>query len=99
VNSSTAATPPAGEQALLGVLHGLELGDQGVGGLLVAVDQPDPAARRPVGPDVGDQRLQDPGPPVGDGFDLGHAVDLARVVADQLPEVGDGPGSSWRAAS
>ncbi|HEV2917630.1 MAG TPA: hypothetical protein VG673_00065, partial [Actinomycetota bacterium] len=35
---------------------------------------------------------QGPGPPGGDGLDLGHAVDLARVVADQLPEVGDGPG-------
>jgi hypothetical protein len=45
------------------------------------------------------QDPQDPGPPVGDGLDPGHAAGLARVVADQLPRWAMDRGSSWRAAS
>jgi hypothetical protein len=78
------------EQSLLGVLHRLELGDQRVAAGLVLVEQLGPAGRRPLGLDVGDQRLQEVGPLVDQGPDPLHPVHLPRVVADQAAELADG---------
>jgi hypothetical protein len=81
-----------GEQVLLLVLHGLELGDDRVRGHLVPVEQPDPAPRGLVGPDVGHEGGQDRRPLPGQSPDPLKPGGLAGVVVDQAVEVVDGLG-------
>jgi hypothetical protein len=81
-----------GEQMLLLVLHGLELGDDRVRGHLVPVEQLGPALRGLAGPDVGHQGGQDRRPLPGQRPDPGQPGGLPGVVVDQAAEVIDGRG-------